>query len=307
LVDLFRHFHWSLSDLRGLVSRRTVILALMAVFLYQGVGIFYKALTLQIISMKPAPAAEVKAPPTAAAAREPAEAYRIIPERNLFGTTNKAVAEKQAGQVQQQDIALLIDLRGTVAGDSKYGFAIVEEKGTRKQRLVKAGDVIAGAKVVRIKRNAMDILVEDQERTLKIAETREAPILPPPAAGASASSLPTPLPTPSGPIPSGAVVLNRSEIGAGFQDMGSMLRQAQVRPYFNAGVPDGFMVSSIQAGSLYQKMGIVDGDIIQGINNRPIRTADDMMELYNVMKSGPGMALSIKRRGNPETLNFQFR
>jgi general secretion pathway protein C len=305
-LDWFRSFHLSLPDLRGPVSRRTVILALMAVLLYQGVGIFYKVLTLQIISMKPAPVTEAKAPPAAAAVREPAEAYRVIPERNLFGTTNKAVAEKQAGQVQQQDIALLIDLRGTVAGDSKYGFAIVEEKGTRKQRLVKAGDVIAGAKVVRVKRNAMDILVEDQERTLKIAETREAPILPQPVAGVSvppASSVPPP----SGPVPSGAVVINRSEIGAGFQDMGSMLRQAQVRPYFNAGVPDGFMVSSIQAGSLYQKMGIVDGDIIQGVNNRPIRTADDMMELYNVMKSGPGMALSIKRRGNPETLNYQFR
>jgi general secretion pathway protein C len=304
-VDLFRHFHLSLSDLRGLVSRRTVILALMAVFLYQGVGIFYKALTLQIISMKPAPAAEVKAPPAAAAVREPADAYRVIPERNLFGTTTKTVADKQTAPAQQ-DIALLIDLKGTVAGDGKYGFAIVEEKGTRKQRLVKAGDVIAGAKVVRIKRNAVDILVDNQERTLKIAETKEAPILPQPAAVASAQPAPSG-PAPSGPVPSGAVVLNRSEIGAGFQDMGSMLRQAQVRPYFNSGVPEGFMVSSIQAGSLYQKMGIVDGDIIQGVNSRPIRTADDMMELYNVMKSGPGMALSIKRRGNPETLNYQFR
>ena len=86
-----------------------------------------------------------------------------------------------------------------------------------------------------------------------------------------------------------------------------MLRQAQVRPYFNAGVPDGFMVSNIQAGSLYQKMGIIDGDIVQGVNSRPIRTADDMMELFNAIKSSPGMALSIKRRGNPETLNYQFR
>ena len=294
-MDLFRYFHFSLSDLRGLVSRRTVILALMAVFLYQGVGIFYKVLTLQIIRMRPAPEVEVKAPAAASAVREPADAYRVIPERNLFGTTTKAVADKQGGAVQQ-DIALLIDLKGTVAGDTKYGFAIIEEKGTRKQRLVKAGDVIAGAKVVRINRNAVDLLVENQERTLKMAETKEAPILPPPPAGAAAPS-----------VPSGSLVLNRSEIGAGLQDMGSMLRQAQVRPYFNAGIPDGFMISSIQAGSLYQKMGIVDGDIIQGVNNRAIRTADDMMDLYNVIKSGSGMALSIKRRGNPETLNYQFR
>jgi general secretion pathway protein C len=294
-LDLFRYFHFSLSDLRGLVSRRTVILVLMAVFLYQGVGIFYKVLTLQIIRMKPAPAAEVKAPAAASAVREPADAYRAIPERNLFGTTTKTVADKQAGAVQQ-DIALLIDLKGTVAGEAKYGFAIIEEKGTRKQRLVKAGDVIAGAKVVRINRNTVDLLVEDQERTLKMAETKEAPILPPPAAGAAAPS-----------VSPGSLVLNRSEIGAGLQDMGSMLRQAQVRPYFNAGVPDGFMISSIQAGSLYQKMGIVDGDIIQGVNNRKIQTADDLMELYKLMKSGSGMAISVKRRGNSETLNYQFR
>ena len=293
-MDWFRYFHFSLSDLRGLVSRRTVILVLMAVFLYQGVGIFYKVLTLQIIRMRPAPAAEsIRA--AAVPIREPADAYRVIPERNLFGTTTKTVADKQAGPAQQ-DIALLIDLKGTVAGETKYGFAIIEEKGTRKQRLVKAGDVVAGAKLVRIKRNAVDLLVEDQERTLKVVETKEAPILPPPPAGAAAP-----------PVPAGTLVLNRSEVGAGLQDMGSMLRQAQVRPYFNAGVPDGFMISSIQAGSLYQKMGIVDGDIIQGVNNRAIRTADDMMDLYNVIKSGSGMALSIKRRGNPETLNYQFR
>ena len=80
---------------------------------------------------------------------------------------------------QQQDVALLIDLRGTVAGGPKYGFAIIEEKETKKQRLVKAGDLIAGAKVIRIKRNAIDLLVDDQERTLKMVETKEGPILPP--------------------------------------------------------------------------------------------------------------------------------
>jgi general secretion pathway protein C len=295
-VDWLRHFRFSLSDLRGLISRRTVIIVLMAVFLYQGVGIFYKVLTIRIIRIKPASAVEVKAPAAAAAVREPADAYRMIPERNLFGTTTKTVADKQAGPVRQ-DIALLLDLKGTVAGETKYDFAIIEEKGTRKQRLVRVGDVIAGAKVVRIKRNAVDLLVEDQERTLRIAETKEASILPPPVAGAAAPAVPT----------GGPLVLNRGEVAAGLQDMGSMLRQAQVRPYFNAGLPDGFIISSIQSGSLYQKMGIIDGDIIQGVNNRAIRTADDMMDLLNLIKSGSGMALSIKRRGNSETLNYQFR
>ena len=296
-MDWFRYFHFSLSDLRGLVSRRTVILAVMAVFLYQGVGIFYKVLTLQIIRMRPAPVVEVKAPAATSAVREPADAYRVIPERNLFGTTTKMVADKQAGAVQQ-DIALLFDVKGTVAGEGKYGFAIIEEKGTRKQRLVKAGDVVAGAKVIRIKRNAVDVLVEGEARTLKMAEMKEAPILPPPAT-ATASTGPSPLP--------GTLVINRSELQEAMADMGRMLSQAQIRPYFNAGVPDGFIVTSIRSGSLYQKMGIANGDIIQEVNHRKIQTADDLSGLLSTLKSSNDISLVVKRGGDPKTMNYQFR
>ncbi len=295
-MDWSRYFHLSLSDFQGLISRRTVILTVMAIIIYQGVGIFYQTLTLQLIRMRPAPAAEsVQA--AAVPIREPADAYRVIPERNLFDTTTKTAGDKQVVAVQQ-DIALAIDLRGTVAGGAKYGFAVVEEKGTRKQRLVKAGDIVAGAKVVRITRNAVDFLVGDQKRTLKIAETKEAPILPP-SQGGTASTGPPP--------PSGSVVISRSEIGESLEDMGSLLRQAQIRPYFNAGVPDGFMINSIRRGSLYQKMGIVNGDIIQEVNNRKIQTADDMTGLLNAMRSGSSLSLTVKRQGKSETLNYQFR
>ena len=298
-MDWVRYFHFSLSDLRGLVSRRTVILVVMAVFIYQGVGIFYKTLALQLIRMRPAPAVEIKAP-AAVAARDPVDAYRVIPERNLFGTTTKAVVDKQTAAgpqtATQQDVALLFDVKGTVAGEGKYGFAIIEEKGTRKQRLVKAGDTVAGAKVIRIKRNAVDILVEGETRTLKMAEMKEAPILPPAAAA--------PTGPPSQP---GAIVINRSELQEAMEDMGSLLSQAQIRPYFNAGVPDGFIVTSIRPGSLYQKMGVANGDVIQEVNNRKIQTADDLSGLLSTLKSTNDISLVVKRGGTSKTMNYQFR
>jgi type II secretion system protein C len=297
-VDWSRYFHLSLSDFQSLISRRTVILTVMAIIIYQGVGIFYQTLTLQLIRMRPAPAAEsVQA--AAVPIREPADAYRVIPERNLFDTTTKTAGDKQVVAVQQ-DIALAIDLRGTIAGGAKYGFAVVEEKGTQKQRLVKAGDIVAGAKVVRITRNAVDFLVGNQERTLKIAETKEAPILPPSQGGTASTGPPL-------PPPSGSVVINRSEIGESLKDMGSLLRQAQIRPYFNAGVPDGFIINSIRRGSLYQKMGIVNGDIIQEVNSRKIQTADDITGLLNAMRSGSSLSLTVKRGGKQEMLNYQFQ
>ncbi|MBN2438762.1 MAG: PDZ domain-containing protein [Deltaproteobacteria bacterium] len=297
-MDWSRFFHPSLADFRGFVSRRTAILAVMAVMLFQGTGIFYKVLTLQLIRIRPAPAAAEQVRAAAVPVREPADAYRIIPERNLFGTTTKTVTDKQAATPQQQDVALLIDLRGTVAGGPGYGFAIVEEKGTKQQRLVKAGDLIDGAKVVRINRNTIDLLVGDQERTLKMAEMSEGPILPPLRGGMAAMPA---------AVPAGATVISRSEIDAGLQDMGSLLRQAQIRPYFNAGVPSGFLISNIRSGSIYRRMGIIDGDIIQKVNDRPIQTAEDMTGLLNTLKSGSGLSLTLQRRGKQETLNYQFQ
>lgn len=295
-MDWSRYFHLSLSDFQGLISRRSVILTVMAIIIYQGVGIFYQTLTLQLIRMRPAPAAEnVQA--AAVPIREPADAYRAIPERNLFDTTTKTAGDKQVVAVQQ-DIALTIDLRGTVAGAAPYGFAVVEEKATRKQRLVKAGDVVAGAKVVRVRRNALDLLVDGQERVLKMIETKEAPILPPAQGGVASTGA---------PFPPGAISVNRSEIREALEDMGSLLRQAQIRPYFNAGVPDGFLINSIRRGSLYQKMGIVNGDIIQEVNNRKIQTADDMTGLLNIIRSGASLSLTVKRRGKQEMLNYQFQ
>lgn len=298
-MDWSRFSHLSPSGFSGLFSRRTVILVLMAVILYQVTGIFYKALTLQLVRMRPVPAAAGMVQTAAIPARAPADSYRVISERNLFGTTTKAVTEKPTAAVPvMQDVALLIDLRGTVAGGPKYGFAIVEEKGTKKQRLVKAGDLIAGAKVIRIKRNAIDLLVNNQERTLNMVETKEGPIVAPPRA---------PVPPASPAAPAGTTVISRNEVDAGLQDMGSLLRQAQIRPYFEGGVPNGFLISNIRPGSLYQKMGAVDGDIIQEVNGRPIRTADDVMGLLNTIKAGTSMSMTIKRRGNRETLNYLFQ
>lgn len=293
-MDWSRFFHFSLADFRRLVSRRTVILIVMAILLYQGAGIFYNLLKLQLIQARPAPAAAEKTKPAVAPVRETADAYRIIPERNLFGTTTSMVADKQTVAVQQRSIEQLIELKGTVAGEGKFGFAIVEEKGTRKQQLVKSGDILSGGKVVRIRRNAVDFLVGDQVVTLKIVEAKEDSILPPAQSTASA-------------VPSGATLLSRTEVDRELQDMGGLLRKALVRPYFNAGVPDGFIVSNIRLGSLYQKMGIMDGDIIQEVNGRKIQSADDVMGLLNTMRGGSSLAVTINRRGSKETLNFQFQ
>jgi hypothetical protein len=145
---------------------------------------------------------------------------------------------------------------------------------------VKTGDLIASAKVVRMKRNAIDLLVNDRERTIVIAETKEVPKVPP---------MPgvTPVPAAS----PGTTIVSRSILDEGLQDMGSLLRQARIQSYFDAGGPGGFTISNIRMDSLYKKMGIVDRDIIQEVTN--IQTTDDVMMLLNSMRAGSSMSGTV--------------
>jgi general secretion pathway protein C len=305
-MDLSRFFPASPRDLQGWLSSRTVILLLMALFIYQGTGIFYKALALQFIRMRPAPATERPVPAAVRTARPPVSAYAVIPQRNIFGVTTKAVEDPKAAAALAQQaalaqpaVALTIDLRGTVAGDEKYGFAIVEEKASKKQQLVKVGDVISGAKVLRIKRNAIDLLVNNREQTLVVVETMEKPL-------ASPAGRPPPPPARVAQ-PTGPIIVNRTELDEQLKDMGTLLSQAQARPYFHLGQPDGFIITNIRPGSLYQRLGIVNGDVIQGVNDQKITTADDVVGLFNALKDSDSISLTVKRRDSPITLNYQFR
>ena len=280
--------------------RAGAVLIVITILMYQCAGIFYKAASLKMIQGRATASAMPKPETAPVAAAEPVDFYKIVPDRNLFGTTDKTLAEKRTGSqttAARPDIAQILEVRGTVAGDAKYGFAVIENKAEKKQRLYKVGDNVSGARVVRIMRNAIVLKVNDQEQVLRVQETSEKSILSPGR--------------PPGPSPVASsgrtIAVDRKDIDANLKDMGTMLNQAVIRPFFTGGVPDGFMVSGIKGGSIYQKIGLVDGDVIQGINNRKLTTGDDMMELYNSFKSGSSMALQVNRQGRQEIFNYTFR
>jgi general secretion pathway protein C len=279
--------------------RAGAVLIVITILMYQCAGIFYKATSLKMIQ-----GVTVSAMPQTAsapfAAPEPVDFYKVVPDRNLFGTTDKTLTEKQTGfktTAARPDIAQILEVRGTVAGGAKYGFAVIENKAEKKQRLYKVGDNLSGARIVRIMRNAIALDVNGQEQILKVPETSERSILPPGS--------------PSGPSPIASsdktITIDRKDIDSSLKDMGTILSQAVVRPYFTGGVQDGFMISNIKSGSIYQRIGFVDGDVIQGINDRKLTTGDDMMELYNSFKSASNLALQVKRQGRQEIFNYTFR
>ncbi len=80
------------------------------------------------------------------------------------------------------------------------------------------------------------------------------------------------------------------------------LRQATMVPSKSG----GFQVQQIQAGSLYEKLGLRAGDVIKIVNGQPINSAEDAIRLYQQMPDVGAVQLEITRNGKSEHLYYQF-
>jgi general secretion pathway protein C len=273
-----------------------IILIAITILSYETVDFFYKVVSLSAVNQSAAIKNTASSKfITDSASRSPLQNYSVITERNLFLSTLKAISDKQldGGVFGSSQEVTSFDLKGTVAGGSSFGFIVIEERGKNKQRLYRLGDMIGSARLIKITRNTAIIKSGDREITLKIKETPEGSLL-------SRSQ------APQASIPSSGMALSKSEINEKLRDLKTILTQAVVRPYFEAGTQEGLIVSDIKPDSLYQKLGLQNGDIIIDVNSKRMQTADDALQMVNIMQSGGSIAMSLKRNGKVETINYSF-
>lgn len=221
--------------------------------------------------------------------------YSIIIERNLFLTTMKTAGgnESSGGIFDSDQKNVDFDLKGTVACNSSFGFIVLEEHGSRKQKLYKLGDKIGSNKLTKITRNTATLKNEEREIILKIKETMEGSLLPnSPATGRGNAA--------AGFNP------NMKVVNENFHHMEAIMNQAVVRPFMNKGVQEGYIISNIVPNSLYEKAGLQNGDIIIDVNNNRMQNANDILQVLNSIQSGGSMELNIKRNGKTETINYSF-
>ncbi len=267
------------------------ILLAITVLSYLSVDIFYKIVNAKLTEVKTKDALNAETTERKVFRKPPLDSYRIISERNLFGSTDKESSEIKINVDELEPTKLKLVLLGTVCSNSNSGFAVIEDTDKRKQELCRVGDTVASAEVIKILHGKVILRVDDRDEILTIKES---------GTGGTLGKKPA-------ASPKGKITVSKTDIDDAFKNMSQMLTQVRIRPYFSEGKPDGFMVSRIKQGSIFQKMGLKNGDVIQGVNDSPIGSADDMLGLYKGLQSGSEITLNLKRRGKQETLKYTFK
>ncbi len=246
--------------------------------------------------------------------RNPQAYYNPIAERNLFKTKDKDEVnqdEIKEDIPEPEETKLSLKLWGTVSGDGRKTYAVIEDMKEKKQNLYREGDRIQNADVKKILRQQVILNVNGRDEMLNMEEkisgssgggkeTGKAPEMAPAQAMPERPEMRMAEASPQ------SITLPRSEIETATQDINALMSQARIRPHFKDGKPDGLTFSRVKPNSIFSKLGLRSGDVLMGIDGSPIESADDALKLYESLKSSPRVGVQIKRRGQLQNIDYNI-
>jgi len=103
------------------------------------------------------------------------------------------------------------------------------------------------------------------------------------------------------------VSLVRKDLNRALSNTSYLARAARIVPSVRNGKSDGFRIYAISSGSIYDKVGLKNGDTVHSVNGRPIITPDDALEVYTNVRQAERILLSLTRRGRKLAIDIQFK
>lgn len=223
--------------------------------------------------------------------------YSVIFEKNLFGSEAPGARGEGAAPVKT---AADVKLIGTVTGGEDASYAIIDEE--KEQVVYKLYQNIKdGAKIVKITYRGiilkmpdgtkMDVPVFDDMNIVELKSSNKGA-----AAGSTVKR-----------VSDNRFIVDQREVTGSLENMNQLLTQARVVPVIDNGKTTGFRIFEIVPSSLYQKIGLVNGDVIQRINGVEIDDPNKFFQTYQSLKDEKSISVDIVRNGTKQSLSYEIR
>lgn len=240
----------------------------------------------------------------------PLSDYEIIVKRSLF---NSEGVNMDGGFSSQQSMPVLsmgvFELMGTMAGVPQHSYAVIKNRTSGLVGVYKIGDwVLANAtKVLDIKRQWVLLENNGEEQVLTMQGISALPGFASGDRWKSRGDMAKTISEGIKKLGEGDFVIDRALIDEAFANMGSLMRGARIMPKFERGQITGFKIMKIKKKSLYEKIGLKNGDIIHRLNSVEIQGPEDALRLFGELRSASSISIDITRKGQRQTLNYQVR
>jgi general secretion pathway protein C len=235
--------------------------------------------------------------------------YNMIFARNLFSSTGTIPGEEVGNPSELQDnggppvrTILPFDLIGTmIMRNELRSIATIEDKTAQQVYPVRVQDEIPSkAKIVSIEARRV-VFVNEQNHRREFVDLPEVvdPNVPKISLGKTDSGIVQAAPN--------AFTVSRSEVDRALSDLNNILTQARAIPNFENGQPAGYKLFQIVPGSIYQKLGLTDGDVICGFDGQPANDPAAAFEKLSNIKNTSHLDLCVKRGGKQTQYSYDFK
>ncbi len=232
-------------------------------------------------------------------------------ERNMFDPDAIAAQPTESADVSSDrptDLDLIL-LATVVAVPEQYSSALIaEDKRGGKALGYGIGDTLLGeATIVRIEQKKVIIKRENGDvEYLAVDEGKKKP-------AAKKSSSKSKKGDDSGDdriekVGDNKWEVDRSLVEEQLANVEKLATQIRVVPHKDtSGEIDGYRLSGIRRGSLFDKLGIKNGDIVHGVNGMALTSADGALKAYQSLQSESGFTFDLTRRNQKQTFEYEIR
>ena len=210
---------------------------------------------------------------------------RALANAQLFGRA--APSRSPAAEASVAPSNLNMTLTG-VAVRASGGCALVIVQGQPESAFCSGEELSPGVRLDTVQRDRIVIVRNGAREAVFMKDAEGAAAVPPPPIVQS--------------VGTDRQLVDRRQLQ---QQLGrpEFLNQALIVPN-----PDGgFLVRQVQAGSLYEKLGLRPGDVIRNVNGQPLTSMDDVMRLYQQFGTAQRVLVDVQRQGRSETLYYDMR
>jgi general secretion pathway protein C len=224
-----------------------------------------------------------------------------IVERNIFDSS--LVGKPSAGVVGEgtcrSDSTVRL-LATVVAEPEQFSSALISAGGkdARATGFVVGDDVAGAGRIARIEFQKVCL---DDGSCLCLGETAGAP-----AATADAAAKPA-----EGGVEKlsdNKFQVDKSMLDEALGNVESFAGQLRAVPHKDGGGNvDGFRLSAIKKGSMFDKLGIKNGDIVHAVNGKPLTSTEGAFSTYQTLRNERSFTFEISRRNQRQTLEYEVR
>lgn len=220
--------------------------------------------------------------------------YSLVAKRNIFGKlTKRETSVKTNNKVEKPVSNVALTLIGTFISKGSDPYAIIEDKKKKSQEVFDIKDSVFGvATLEAINPTNVEIRRNGQVEILNLDDAPDEP-------SSSTGGDPD--------VEEEQFTVDEAELDSALENLPLLLTQARAIPFFKNGKSVGLRLFAIKNGSLFEKIGLKNGDILKTINGNSLGDITQAVKLFEKLKEERTIMVGLERGKKSRSFKYEIQ